>query len=204
MAYLNEERQRRLELQKAREDAEKYRIWQESIECFVPARLFNLTEAKSRQVPRLIELLNTNPKITMLYIGYSNIDNHAIKMLSEKLKYVTKLILDSVDLGFEDNHSTQEALLALAQSNIRQLTIQRTMMTNEESDILIQHSRQTMLEITCNRHVDEKHVKKAEKKARENSENELKFFGSATKKHKQDPEKDQNPQIESPPDQSPE
>lgn len=202
---LSDEQRRQMEAYQARLDGQIYENIQDAVKSYSPPRLFSLSEINDRHVPKLIELLNTNTKLTALYVGYSSISNFGIKMLAEKLLYLTKLHLDAVSLGeVEQNTSTVDTLLTLAKSKIRELKILRTVMTNEEADLLIENSKQVKLNIRDNRHVDDERIRRADKKAEENSQRELGFFGSSSKKHKQDPDEGHNPQVKTPPERSPE
>ena len=205
--HVDEEHVRRADIKAEENSADEslYRIIQNSVKTYEPPRLFSLNSIEDRHIPKLIELLNTNSKVIGLYIGDSELTNWGIKMLAERLQYVTKLHLDSVNLGsVENNVSTFDALTVLATSNIRELKILRTIMTNEEADVLIQYSKQVKLNIRDNRHVDEEHVRRADKKAEENSTKELGFFGSPSKRTKKDSDDERNLQVITPPDKSPE
>jgi len=205
MEFLDKERQKQVEAYIAEEDKKLYRILQDSVKNYTQQsqpRMFSLDEIDGRHVPKLIELLNSNPNIISLYLGYSSITNDEIKMLAEQLQYVTKLHLDCVNLGRAVTTSTTDAVIALAESNIRELKILRTTMTNEDADTLIQHSKQARLNIRDNRHVNDEHVKRAEQKAKENSTKELNFFGSSAKRHKQATNDEKEPHIITPPNTS--
>lgn len=202
---LSDEQRRKMDAYIEREDTKHFKILQESVEKYSPPHIFSLDSIQDRHVPRLIKLLNTNPKITALYIGDSSISNYGIKMLAEKLLYITKLHLDAVSLcEFEHDTNTIDALLALAKSKIRSLMILRTVMTNEEADVLIENSLQIKLNLRDNRHVDDERVRLADRKAEENSQKELMLFGSSRKRQKQDSDEAQNLKVDTPPERYPE
>lgn len=199
---ISDEKLRQLEAYLAREDGMFYEKIQSAVKGFTPPCMFSLNAVDDRRIPKLIELLNSNSNITSLSLSY-NTTNVGVLLLAEGLKYVTKLHLECLDFGKESSDSP-ETLLALAKSKIREIKISHCVLTNELADLLIDNSKQIRLNLRDNRHVDDEHVRRADKKAEENSAKEFGFFGSPTKKPRQNFDEEKDTNVITPPDKSPE
>ncbi len=163
---------------------------------------FDSLGLRDAHIPKLIELVNSNPKITNLSVDYNNIGNQGILLLARGLKYVQKLSLDATNLCDVDA-TTDETLIALAQSNIRHLIIGHTLISKENVDLFLTHSRQTRINLGNNRYIDEEYIEKAEQKAKENSAAFLKMTllgESSPKRSKKESDSEQTLTPQSPDD----
>jgi hypothetical protein len=119
---------------------------------------------RDQDLPVLIELLNTNPRITWLDLCGNNIGNQGAILLAKGLKYIKKLDLDSTDIG-----NSPEMAKALAISNIERLSLTHTSLNNDDARILVKNSRQSYLNIRSNWWVDETWYELADLKAAKNA-----------------------------------
>ncbi len=182
-----------------------YKAIESAVKIYQKPGTFDIHGVVDRHIPRIVELLNSNPSVDNLFCDGCNIGNHGIKLLAQGLKYVKKLSLDSTDIGFENPDTTNETVIALAKSNIKTLIISRTILTNDHIDLLIAHSRQTKIILGDNKYVDESRRDKANQKASDNSAKllEMTFLGhSPSKRQKPESESGQTSSLESPEDKS--
>lgn len=183
---------------------EKYKIIEESVRCYTPGRAFRLGNfgLRDRHMPKLIELLNQNPAIDNLWLDFNNIGNKGILLLAQGLKYIKQLSLYSTNIC-NDPQTTDETLIALAQSNITHLIITGTTITKKNVDLFLTHSRQTKLDLGDNEEVDQESKERAKQKANENSAALLRatlMGNSPTKRLKKDSDSEQTISPEKPDD----
>lgn len=167
------------------EEATKlYQCYESAVKRHKPGNAFDLSGVVDNHIPHLIELINSNPNIDNLFCDGCNIGNRGVKLLAQGLKHIKQLSLDATDLGHENPDKTSDTIIALAESNIKTLIISRTILTNDDIDLLIAHSRQTKIILGNNWHIDDDRKEKADQKTRENSAKllELTFLGASPSK----------------------
>ena len=160
-----------------------YQSFELAVRHFKHPDRFSVGGVEDCHIPRIIEIINTNPEIDNVFCYY-NIGNYGIKMMAEKLKYVKKLSVDATNIG-DDPKTTRETILAIANSPvIKTIMISRSTLKNEDIDLLLAHSGQTKIILGNNMFVDDNYRELARAKGREISAKLLEgtFLGSTPSK----------------------